>query len=181
MSYRSWVTNSFFGRFSPHQMYLQNYREEKNLLFIRAHIVKNNAQFLRKKKKATVAYGSSTQKVEKEKKNPNWLSQNQYTMSTGLIINKSITFYNKLTYSSKTSLLHSKPLLQYICFYKHIHTFYNEPKFDNADWKREANASDALASSDLIFICAFAEAVFTIHSTKKKEDEPSFCAKKKNL
>lgn len=55
-------------------MYLQNYREEKNLLFIHAHIVKENAQFLKKKRKrrrATIAYGSSTQKVDKEKKNPN--------------------------------------------------------------------------------------------------------------
>jgi len=50
------------------------------------------------------------------------------------------------------------------------------PNLDKADWNKVENASAAVPSSPLILSCAFADAVLTIHSTRKKAVAPSFWA-----
>ena len=52
---------------------------------------------------------------------------------------------------------------------------------ERADWKKAENAWDALWSSALIIICALADDVLIIHSTRNVDNSSAFCAKKKNL
>ena len=58
---------------------------------------------------------------------------------------------------------------------------HNIPKLARAVWNRDEKACDALWSSALTFICALADAVLIMHSTRKLDGSPCFCAKKKNL
>lgn len=55
------------------------------------------------------------------------------------------------------------------------------PNLDKAAWNKDANAWDVLWSSAFIFICALADDVLILHSTRKVDDSSAFCAKKKNL